>query len=59
MPAVKLIFRLELEKIIYSVTACRKIWILHSIIVRPMVRIESVADSRILSHQHGTPMEAY
>jgi len=23
MPAVKLIFRLELEKIIYSVTACR------------------------------------
>jgi hypothetical protein len=24
MPAVKLIFRLELEKIIYSVTACRQ-----------------------------------
>ena len=24
MPAVKFIFRLELEKIIYSVTACRQ-----------------------------------
>jgi len=27
MPAVKLIFRLELEKIIYSVTACRPFFV--------------------------------
>jgi hypothetical protein len=42
MPAVKLIFRLELEKIIYSVTACRPFFV-GAIPVVALVRAGTVA----------------